>query len=54
MISGGVLAPQERRIAAFRDWILQAVGRDDPSPAVTVAEHTADSAAAAKTTQGLR
>lgn len=30
----------ERRIAAFRDWILHEVGRSDPRPAVAIGEQT--------------
>jgi len=36
------VAAKERRIAAFRDWILDAVGRAAPSPAVAIGEQTAD------------
>ncbi|MFW5969072.1 MAG: transcriptional regulator GcvA [Halofilum sp. (in: g-proteobacteria)] len=35
-------AGKDRRIAAFRDWILHAVGRPAPSPAVAIGEQAAD------------
>lgn len=34
-------AAKERRISAFRDWILQEVGRGEPRPAVAIGEQTA-------------
>lgn len=44
----------ERRIAAFRDWILQTVGRPEPSPAVAIGEQAADAPPAANTTPDYR